>query len=109
MTVKDGRDVVKALDGEAASLPMLSALLVPALSRSWESMIKLEAQVATAKAGIALLEHHAKHGTWPESVQELDPFTGKPLLFRDGVVYSVGPDGKDDGGDVDKDVRLRVK
>ena len=31
-----------------------------------------------------------------------DPLTGKPLLYRTGpdayLVYSVGPNGKDDGG-----------
>ncbi|QVL32025.1 hypothetical protein KIH39_24845 [Telmatocola sphagniphila] len=51
---------------------------------------------------------------WPNNLEELvpkflekveeDPFTGKPLLFKrlnDGIViYSVGQDLKDDGGDV---------
>jgi hypothetical protein len=56
---------------------------------------------------------------WPKSVDELcphylaatllDPFDGKPLRCRhveDGVViYSVGPDCRDDGGDLDAEHR----
>lgn len=33
-----------------------------------------------------------------------DPFSGKPLIWKDDLVYSVGPDGKDDGGVAGKDV-----
>jgi len=40
-------------------------------------------------------------GTHPEA---LDPFSGKPLLWKESVVYSVGPDGHDDGGTVGKDM-----
>ena len=109
LPTKDARDVVKSLDDETKSLPMLSALMVPAFTKSWQNMVALEAQLAVAKAGLAALEHHAKHGTWPASVAEIDPFTGRALLFRDGVVYSVGADGKDDGGDEEKDVRFRVR
>jgi hypothetical protein len=109
LPVKDARDIVKSIEDETKSLPMLSALLVPAFTKSWQSMVQLEAQVAVAKAGLAAIEFHAKHGKWPESVADLDPFTGRPLLFRDGVVYSVGADGKDDGGDEEKDVRFRAR
>jgi hypothetical protein len=53
---------------------------------------------------------------WPASVEDLkpdllkviplDPFDGKPIRFAktaDGVViYSVGMDGSDDGGNIDR-------
>lgn len=62
---------------------------------------------------LALRQFQAKHGEYPESLQELvpelleqvplDPFTDKPLSYRrepDGsfTLYSVGPDKKDDNG-----------
>ncbi len=67
--------------------------------------------LATA-AGVACERYRRRFGRWPDSLDAIpkdilaavpnDPFTGKPLTFRrlpDGVtVYSVGPDGRDDGG-----------
>ena len=55
-----------------------------------------------------------KHGKWPQALDDLaefgiakgliDPFDGQPLRYsvvEDGVViYSIGTDGRDDGGDV---------
>jgi hypothetical protein len=68
-------------------------------------------------------ERYRRHnaGRWPESLEQLrpgflaelplDPFDGKALRYQrlaDGVVaYSVGPDGSDDGGVVDRDNWLR--
>jgi len=70
------------------------------------------ARVRAAVAGVAAARFRLAEGRWPATLEELapnwiaavpiDPCTGKPLLFRvegDGVVlYSVGVDGKDDGG-----------
>jgi hypothetical protein len=61
------------------------------------------------RAGAAVLVYRGSHGgVLPESLGAAlsplptDPFDGKPLHYRrDGagfVVYSVGPDGKFDGG-----------
>ncbi len=64
---------------------------------------------------LAAERYRQAHGTWPQSPDLLtpdliaavptDPFTGGPLLYHrlvDGVViYSVGLDGKDDGGNLD--------
>jgi ABC-type transport system involved in multi-copper enzyme maturation permease subunit len=60
----------------------------------------------------ALERYRLAHGRWPETLDGLvpallpaipkDPYDGRPLRYRlvaDGVViYSVGPDGQDDGG-----------
>jgi hypothetical protein len=63
------------------------------------------------------VEHYRlTHGHWPDSMPVLvpefirqlpsDPFDGKALHFHrldDGVViYSIGPDGKDNGGKMDR-------
>ena len=85
------------------------------------------AQIRNARTAIATELFRRERGRWPESLQELvplyldeiptDPFDGKPLIYRrmregeefrderygivvrNGVIiYSVGPDGSDDGG-----------
>jgi hypothetical protein len=71
-----------------------------------------QARIRTAVAAVAAEQHRVARGDWPASLAELgplpdDPFTGKPLGFRrlaDGiVVYSVGPNLRDDGGELAKD------
>ena len=71
-----------------------------------------QAELRSAVAAIACERHRQATGQWPDSLAELpksllpavprDPFDGQPLRYRklpDGVVvYSVGYDGKDDGG-----------
>lgn len=61
---------------------------------------------------VACERYRIRHGRWPESLQALvpefldkvptDPYDGQPLRYRrlpDGaIVYSVGPNRKDEGG-----------
>jgi hypothetical protein len=61
---------------------------------------------------LALRSHHAKHGAPPAQLTQLvpqylsrvpqDPFSNQPLVYRpqgtNWLLYSVGPDRKDDGG-----------
>ncbi len=75
-----------------------------------------KAELRCAIAALAAERFRHARGRWPESLDELvpdylakvplDPFTAAPLRFRrldDGlVIYSVGPDGSDDGGDIDE-------
>jgi hypothetical protein len=77
-----------------------------------ESCFRLHAQLRATDAGLAIECYRRKHGRWPERLDDLTPefldavpidiYTGKPLVYRrhkDGVVvYSVGPDEKDNGG-----------
>jgi hypothetical protein len=66
-------------------------------------------------AAIALKRYQLRHGAFPSELQALvpefssevprDPVDGKPLRYRpnaDGtfLLYSIGADGKDGGGDV---------
>lgn len=64
---------------------------------------------------LAVERYHREHGRRPERLEELvpaylnevprDPFDGQPLRYvvREGhyTIYSVGPDGIDDGGQMD--------
>jgi hypothetical protein len=72
----------------------------------------LEALMETARIGLAARIYLAREKHWPAAVADLvpgilieepmDPFTGKPFVFRvdkDGLlVYSLGSNEKDDGG-----------
>jgi hypothetical protein len=72
------------------------------------------AEFRCAVVALAAERFRRRHGRWPGRLDELapeylatvpaDPFGGGPLRLRrlpDGlVIYSVGPDGQDDGGDV---------
>ena len=93
---------------------MLSRMMVPALASVFQARARSEAVhraatvlVAATKqrlaTGVLPLEP-AAFGATPSSVLPADPFTegGKPLLMKRGnaglSVYSIGPDGGDDGG-----------
>jgi hypothetical protein len=93
--------------------PILVRELEPAVEKVAGAERRTLAQLRCAAAALAAERYRLKHGRWPEALADLkgeflrdvptDPFDGKPLRYRrDGegvVVYSVGPDGKDDGGD----------
>ena len=66
-----------------------------------------------ARTGLALERHRLRNGAYPAKLTALvpdfieaiplDPFTGKPLLYKllsekGCVIYSTGDDGVDDGG-----------
>lgn len=72
----------------------------------------LEATLLVSRTGLACRLYKSRNGTYPEALEALvpgiltevpvDPFTGRPLVYRrdgDGfVVYSLGSNEKDDGG-----------
>jgi len=77
---------------------------IEASSRSGEVF---EAKKQVVIAGLLVERHRLEHGSWPATLVEAgaaadDPFSTESLIyhsFADGVVvYSVGPNGIDDGG-----------
>jgi hypothetical protein len=80
-----------------------------------------EALIRTAIAALAAERFRVEEGRWPGSLDQLvpryiaavprDPFAKGPLKvrkFADGLfIYSVGYDGKDDGGAIDPELRMR--
>lgn len=90
----------------------LSAMVLPAFASGARREAATQAQIELAATGLAVVRFHTALEKWPGSLNELvpqflnavpaDPFNGQPLHFRPlengGIIYSVGADGKDDGG-----------
>jgi hypothetical protein len=80
-------------------------------------------RLRNASAAISIERYRFANGKLPDHLDELvpvflaavptDPFDGQPLrykkLAKGYVVYSVGEDGKDDGGDEKKDITFTVE
>lgn len=93
--------------------PMMVRLLAPAYDKLLQAYNRSQAEVGCALLIIAIERFRQAQGRWPESLTELvpayvaavptDPFGQGPLLYRatkNGVVvYAVGADGEDNGGD----------
>jgi hypothetical protein len=74
------------------------------------------ALLRTAGAAISVERSRLANAQLPDKFSEpapVDPFTGQPLRYKklaEGyVVYSVGEDGKDDGGDEKNDIAFTVE
>jgi hypothetical protein len=104
---------IKKLQAGVTSLPVLVALQFPAHEKVFQAFARTQAMLRTATVGVAVERYRLSKGRWPENLAEVgqaaliqeiptDPYNGEPVRYRrlkDGVViYSVGPDGKDDGG-----------
>ena len=97
---------------ETGQLGVLTRMLVPALSKCAERAAESDARHRLAQTALAAMAWRGKHGRMPTALEDLapevlprvpiDPFDGRPLrkTTRDGkvVLYSIGPDLKDDGG-----------
>jgi hypothetical protein len=93
--------------------PLLVRELLPSIEKVEMADRRSQAWLRCAATALAVERYRRRHGRWPESLAELkdeflrevplDPFDGQPLRYRkDGagvIVYAVGADGKDDGGD----------
>ena len=87
---------------------LLTHELKPMIVFAKEVHCDVVAKVHMTRAGLALLQYHKTHGTFPKSLDALgledliDPYVDKLLHYRtEGagfVVYSVGEDQKDNGG-----------
>jgi len=94
---------------------ILTALYLSPDQRKWkciEDAARADARHRLANLALAVTAYKLKNNKYPAKLDDLvpahisavpvDPFDGKPLRMTvaDGgpVLYSVGPDGKDDGG-----------
>ncbi len=86
----------------------LTNKLVPAIWRIKEFYLEMISQIRMTRAGLILLQYKKDQGAFPPTLDILDarefadPFMDKPLQYRvepEGfVLYSVGPDQEDNGG-----------
>jgi hypothetical protein len=105
------------LEAGTRQAPPLVRLLVPAMSRIAGADQRAHALLRGAIVMVAAERYRQKEGRWPETVQALadggylkavplDPYDGAPIRLKhvkDGlVIYALGPDGKDDGGNIDR-------
>jgi hypothetical protein len=102
-------------DTEVALLPeeaKVTRLTAPSARKVGAAFRKHHALVRCLNTVLACESYRRANGRWPATLADLvpaqlaaiplDPYDGQPLRYRrlpDGVVvYSVGPDGNDDGG-----------
>jgi hypothetical protein len=100
-----------------ANLPgyyIITRVMLPSPARSFELDLRTTGQVRAARVGLAAERYRLGHGAFPERIEQLvpeylsevpeDPFDGEPLRYvitEEGVViYSIGEDLVDDGGQV---------
>lgn len=91
---------------------ILILLLLPATEAATQAEAREAENLEVVTLGFLLAAYRAENGKYPTQLSELtpkyvaevplDPFSGKPLLYRPQpngyVLYSVGLKGKDDGG-----------
>src|SRR5262249_13248745 len=103
---------LQQLEADLAKQQGLVRLRMPAEAKRAQSCARNQAIRGCAAGGRAVERYGLQHGRCPETLDALvpellravptDPYDGKPLRYRHDaegvVVYTVGPDGKDDGG-----------
>ncbi len=100
------------------------AIFMPALGTVSEVAYRNKVQVEAFIVVVAILRYKQEHGNYPENLSELleagllkelpmDPFSNKPVVYRkmddDFTLYSVGLNFEDDGGQVVRDERGRIR
>jgi hypothetical protein len=101
---------------------VITRLLLPTLTKLSEASRRKHAYLRCTIAALAVERYRQEKTAWPGTLAQLcptylaavplDPFDGKPLRYRrldDGVViYSVGSDGVDNDGTLDRDAPTRT-
>lgn len=91
---------------------LIALTMIPNVSAASAATDRTQMRTELTQLGFGLVAFHADHGTYPEQLSELIPkyspkvsedlFTQKPLRYirrPDGfVLYSVGENGRNDGG-----------
>jgi competence protein ComGC len=92
-------------------------ILVPALSKIAEAHCRQQANLRCAMVAVAAERYRIRHKQWPTKLSDLvadgllkdvpvDPYNGEALRYKlrpnGAVVYSVGTDGVDNGGAINR-------
>ena len=106
---------VRDLEAQLERLPfycIVTLMTMPAFGAAAESEGSTRAEMRAAQVALAVERCRLAHGDLPARLEDLvpdyldgvplDPFDGAPLRYKRTekgyVVYSIGPDGVDDGG-----------
>jgi len=89
-------------------LHVMTSMLVPAIGRVNELYAELIARLRITRAGLALLQEKKTQGAFPQTLEGVklknldDPFSKDLLRYKlqgqGFIIYSIGPDEKDNGG-----------
>jgi hypothetical protein len=93
-------------------------LAAPALAKVYNAECRSHGNLRTASVAVACERYRLANKAWPKTLDDLvkaklikeiplDPIDGKPLRYRQDkekiVIYSIGEDEKDDGGNIERD------
>jgi len=98
----------KRMHADTPAYCLLSRMCTPAIGGIKPRMTESFADARVTRAGLAVIEHRNRTGSYPTDLQSLgledatDPFTGEPLVYRPDTsgftLYSRGQDAADDHG-----------
>ena len=98
----------RKIEQTGSRLHVVTSMLIPAIGRVKELYRELIARIHITRAGLAVLQDKKARDAFPQTLESLnlkdvgDPFSDGPLLYRANpngfIIYSVGPDQKDNGG-----------
>lgn len=117
LPIEDQRPRIEALTATTREMPKSVQLNWMSFEKVAGACRRSVAEMRCAVVAVALERYRQKHRRWPAELGELvpaplpkvplDAMDGRPLRYRrlaDGVVvYSVGLDGTDDGGNLHRD------
>ncbi|MGH7975605.1 MAG: hypothetical protein ACREC8_02965, partial [Limisphaerales bacterium] len=112
---QQANDVVSAeiKNDHFAPYKVQALMLFPAAGATVRKIAAIQSSIDLARVACALERYHLAHGNYPETLDALAPqfiaklphdiIGGKPLHYRretngQFILYSIGWDGKDDGG-----------
>lgn len=113
LQAREDRDKIRWERTPYSPFTVLLKMLAPATARAEAKAARMQTVNYLARTVCALERHRLVHGSYPETLAALgpaflpkpllDPMNAKPFQYRrtdDGwfLLYSVGEDGKDDGG-----------
>ena len=95
---------------------LLTRIMIPSIESFSERTLRSQGELVAAAVGVACERHRRRFGQWPKTLTDIprdilsavptDPGDGLPIKYKRladrVVVYSVGPDGIDHGGDLNK-------
>ncbi|MHC4788789.1 MAG: hypothetical protein ACYS8K_06230, partial [Planctomycetota bacterium] len=113
--LRAARELGREAEERASSFPgrySLANMLTPAIALAFREEVGVHVRLRVADAALAVEQWRVRHGEWPDSLGQLvpevleavpqDPFAEGEIRYvrtPDGaLLYSVGPDGRDNGG-----------